>query len=858
MKRSWPRIALHAVWMTPLVASIALGAAVLVYAYNSQAPLDGELQAPRLLKPVNVTRNASDVTRIQAQSARDAWYALGWTHATERAWQLEFNRRVVRGELSQVLGSATLETDKLLRTLGIYRTAQQQLAALPSAAQAGLQAYSDGINDAVATQQQWLTPEFAVLGVDARAAAQAGQFWTPADAVGWSLMMALDLGGNWSNEFARFSLLQTLDTQALWQAMPPYAPHTTPEPPATAVDLAQLYASLGVYAPASTSTATSTSTSRPTVAQSPAGLGGALGVAVAQAANEWVAQLGSVQGKGSNNWVIAGSRTRSGKPLLANDPHLGLSAPALWYFAHLQAPASSDWPALDVRGATLPGLPVVVLGHTRDVAWGFTNVGPDVQDLYLEQLNPNAPDLYRLPSDADVMKPDDVMFEPFSTRSETIAIKGDDPYTFTVRASRHGPVISDVQQVYDGVLDKTRYAVALRWSALETDNKTIWAGFNANFASDVQGLVDAYADHHSPMQNVVMADTSGRIFYKAIGTTPVRDPRNDIRGVAPSPGWDAKYDWVGWLPYADTPQDDGALGWIGTANQRIHGESYRHFITSDWATSHRMRRITHLMEQTPLHDEKSVAAMQSDELSLSVLELLPFLQRTTSEHPLAAPAAQLLASFKGDMRVNSPAALMVSVWADELTRLVMRPRIGEAKFDALYGKRQFREGLLGVLAQDDTQWCGAAGCRPLMTQAFNQTLDKLSADMGTDPKLWQWGTLHVATSAHKPFGKVGVLAKLFNVEVPVGGDAYTVNVGRYHANADKPFSVVHAASLRAIYDMSDLSKSQFIYQTGQSGNVLSSRYSDMSAEWANARYRPLGVEGEAVQHSLRLLPSQGR
>ena len=839
MKRSLARLALHAVWMLPLVGAIGLGAAVLVYALNSQTPLDGSFTAPGLRQPVSVTRNASDVTTIEAESATDAWYAMGWVHANERAWQLEFNRRVVRGELSEVLGKATLDTDKLLRTLGIYKAAQQQLSALPAKAQQALQAYSNGINDSLAGQTQWLTPEFTLLGVDAKARAQTGQFWTPADSVGWALMMALDLGGNWGHEFARFSLLQTLDTQALWQLMPPYAPQQTPEAPATRVDLGQLYKSLGAYSAGS-------------VAQSRArdDVNG-LRAQVGAAANAWVAQLGSLDGKGSNNWVVAGSNTRSGKPMLANDPHLGLSAPALWYFAHLKAPASDQWPAMDVRGATLPGLPVVVLGHTAGVAWGFTNVGPDVQDLYLEQLKPDAPDLYRVPSPTGAGE-----FQTFATRAETIKVKGDDDYIFTVRSSRHGPVVSDVQPAYDGVLDKTRYAMALRWSALEPNNQTVLAGINANFATDVASLEKAYADHHSPMQNVVMADTKGRIRYKAIGTTPVRSRANSIRGVAPNPGWDAKYDWTGWLAYADTPEDDGASGWIATANQRIHDANYPHFITSDWATSHRMRRISKLMAQSPLHDAQSFAAMQTDQVSLSALSLLPFLQRSTSDHALAPAAAKVLANFDGDMRVNSPAALLVSVWAHELTQLVIKPRLGQDKFDKLYdGKRQFREGLLGILASDNTDWCGQAGCKPLMDQAFTLTLNQLSADMGPDVSKWQWGNAHTAISSHKPFGKVGVLAKLFNVEVPVGGDGYTINVGRYNANGERPFAVQHAASLRAIYDLSDLSKSQFMYQTGQSGNVLSNRYADMSAEWANGRYRLLGVQGEVPQHTMQLLPS---
>jgi len=832
------------------MASIALGAAVLVFAFNSQTPLDGEFQAAGLSKPVVITRNASDVTHIQAESATDAWYALGWTHATERAWQLEFNRRVVRGELSQVLGSATLEIDKLMRTLGIYTTAQQQLLGLPAKAQAGLQAYSNGINDAIANQTQWLTPEFTLLGVEPKASAMQGQFWTPADSVGWSLMMALDLGGNWSHEFARFSLLQTIDTPALWEILPPYAPVQDPDQPATSVDLGGLYNAMNVYDRRTDGTETASSPSNGMLA----GNGLDVGQLLAAAANHWVGQLGALEGKGSNNWVVSGQNTRSGKPLLANDPHLGLSAPSLWYVAHLQAPAGPEWPAMDVRGATLPGLPMVILGHTQSVAWGFTNVGPDVQDLYLEQLSPSAPDMYRQPGDNAAINATNAAYAPFTTRAETIAVKGEDDYTFTVRHSRHGPIVSDVQAAYTGLLDRSRYAVALRWSALVADNKTVLAGFNANFATDVDSLVNAYADHHSPMQSVVMADTNGRIHYKAIGTTPVRSTRNDIMGVAPSPGWDSTYDWVGWLPYADTPEKTGDAGWIATANQRIHSANYPHFITSDWATSHRMRRIASLMTQSSVHSVQTMAAMQRDQLSLSALELLPVLQRVTVEHPLATSVKKLLADFKGDMAVNSGAALILSVWTDELTQLVMRARIGSDKFDALYGKRQFREGLLGILEKDNTDWCGQAGCRPKMQQALVQTLNKLQTKLGDNPKLWHWGQVHLAISAHKPFGRVPVLSKLFNVETPIGGDGYTVNVGRYDLTGPQPFAAVHAPSLRTIYDLSDLSKSQFIYQTGQNGNLLSNRYSDMSSDWATGGYRLFGSSGDTAQHTLTLQP----
>src|SRR6185369_12105270 len=333
-----------------LLALLLVAAAV--YVWRSFPRLDGEMRAAGLTAPVLVRRDPSDVTHIQAQSIADAAFALGWVHAQERGWQLEFNRRVMHGELSEVLGSATLETDKLLRTLGIMQSAQAQWQRLPDDAKAAVQAYANGINSFHSDGGQALPPEFHIIGT------QPGT-WTPQDTMGWALMMALDLGGNWGNEFARLSALQRIDTQALWQLMPPYSG----EPPATAVDLAALYRGLGVYRNADGAVRTSASPNK-------APGSGVLALVDAAQINDWASGLGDAGGKGSNNWVVAGSHTPSGKPLLANDPHLGLAAPAIWYFARLQAPAPAGGKPLDVIGATLPGAPGVVLGRTAGVAWG--------------------------------------------------------------------------------------------------------------------------------------------------------------------------------------------------------------------------------------------------------------------------------------------------------------------------------------------------------------------------------------------------------------------------------------------------------------------------------------------------------
>lgn len=838
----------RAAWaLLALVVLIASAAAVLVQ--RSLPALDGERTLPGLSAGVSVRRDASDVTHIKAQSTPDAWRALGWVHAQERGWQLEFNRRVMHGALSEVLGGATLETDRLMRALGVIRNAQAQFDGLPTEAKQALQAYSDGINAFHAGASQVLPPEFHILGV------KPG-LWTPQDSVGWAIMMALDLGGNWGNEFARLSAASVLPTERLWQLLTPYPG----EPPASATDLAGLYRGLGLYRQGDSTIKTGAIYDHSTLAF--AGfdayfakwLAPQLANDLARWSSDFSRDAGTVEGKGSNNWVVAGSHTTTGKPLLANDPHLGLSAPAIWYFARLQAPASraadgSTVAGVDAIGATFPGLPFVVLGRTAKVAWGVTNTGPDVQDLYLEQINPANPGQYRTPDG----------WAEFKTRTEVIKVKGKPDVTVVLRETRHGPVLSDAQASHASLLDLSRYVIALRWSALDADNHTVVAGIASNRAQSVDDLLQAFSQWHSPMQNAVMADVTGRVAYKAIGKVPLRSPDNDIRGVAPSPGWEARYDWTGWIPYAETPQDDPAetekKGWHATANQRITPPGYAHFMGQDWVEPYRFDRIGQLLSATPRHDAASLQKVHGDQLSLATQRLLPFLQKAVSSHALAAAAQAQLKGFDGVMRVNAAAPLIFAVWADELTRGVIAPRLGEARFNALYGKRHFRAALEGILERNDAWWCAPKSCDAQAAEALGRALERLQAQLGAEVAAWQWGALHFALSVHRPFGSVPPLAKFFDVRVPTGGDNFTVNVGQYWANDPKtPFANRHAASMRTIFDLADLERSQFIYQTGQSGLVFSSRYNDMSGEWVGVRYRPLQLNPAAFSHTLALTP----
>lgn len=806
-----------------LLALLGFGA-FQIYVLKSIAPLNGHAQLIGLSAAVEIKRDASDVTHIHAQNPIDAWRAIGYVHAQERGWQLAFNRQVMHGELSEWLGEPSLETDKLMRTLGIIKAAQAQFDKLPLNTQKALEAYAQGVQSGYASAQ-WRAPEFLILGINP---SKDMKPWTAVDSVGWALMMALDLGGNWGNEFARLMALQTLSTDELWTLLPPYPG----EARGTKVDIAALYQNLGVYAKPSTPQAT--------------------GMANQQLLASSTLDIGVLEGKGSNNWVLPGNNTKSGLPLLANDPHLGLSAPAVWYFAGLHAPAGKlpdgqTHDELNVVGATLPGLPFVVLGRTQKAAWGFTNTGPDVQDLFLEALE--GKDSYRTPSGQ----------QNFETRNEVIKVKGKGDVAIQVRSTRHGPVISDVQPAYAQFLNKDKYAIAIRWSALDPDNQTIVAGMEANFAKSVADLRQAFSKNHSPMQNVVMADANGHVLFKAAGKVPVRASSNDLNGMVPAPGWLAQYDWQSWIPYNQTPEvsqsDIEKRGWHATANQKILPPGYAQFLTNDWTGPERFDRIAQLLSSGTKLDANTMKSIQADVHSLAADRLLPYLQTLTSQHAKAAEALPLLKSFKGDMSRDSAGALIYAVWIDEVTRAILVPKLGETRFKALFGKRSFRPAVEGILATQDQSWCGVAGCQALMNKALDTALDKIVTMQGDKVSAWNWGRAHPALSSHRPFGNVKVLAGFFDVLGPSGGDGFTVNVGQYWTNsATLPFATRHAASMRAVYDLANLDESGFIYQTGQSGHPFSSRYQDMKDEWGQVKYRPLRMTTSGATQVLQLTP----
>ncbi len=782
-----------------LVALLVLAAVVVVvYARMTLPQTQGRITLAGAAAEIEIERDEHGIPSISAASEHDAYFGLGVVHAQDRLWQLETHRRIAAGRLAEVFGEGALETDRFLRALGVRRAAQAQWLQLPAASRAALQAYADGVNAVLKDGLRARPPEFVLLGINPEP-------WQPVDSLAWALMMAWDLGGNWTTELLRLRLALQMTVSRINQLLPAY-PGETALPTA---DYAALYRSLKLDS-ATTATA-------------------------------WlklpdIAPPSGVEGVGSNNWVLSGSRTRSGKPLLANDPHLRLSAPALWYFARLQAPG------LKVAGATLPGAPGVLLGQNETIAWGFTNTGPDVQDLYLEQTDPQDPTRYRTPQG----------WAAFEAFTETIKVKGRPDVTMTVRSTRHGPVISDAGTAADvlGPREKPTHVLALRWTALDADNDAVGPSLAMQRARSVAEFFAATRGWVAPMQNMVVADLDGHIGVVSPGRVPVRRADNDLHGLAPAPGWDARYDWAGWVPADETPrQTDPESGFIATANQRITAPGYPHFITSEWALPYRQQRIEQLLAARPRHSIEDLAALQGDVKSLAVPALLPWLLKAKSVHPLATAAQAQLAGFDGTMAADRAAPLIYWAWQRQLARAIFADDVSAALWDKTLSGRNFQDALEGVLQRDDAAWCDdrrtpvAETCADQVGAALTRALQELQPLQGDDVSQWRWGRAHQVRAEHRPFSRVPLLARLFEMRAPVGGDTQTVNVSRVVLRPDAVTGELylsdHGPSLRALYDLADPQQSRVMHSSGQSGIVFSSLYRSFLQPWLAVQYVPL-------------------
>ncbi|MGV9773598.1 penicillin acylase family protein [Streptosporangium sp. NPDC003464] len=811
--------------------------------------LAGELKVDGLAKKVTVYRDKTGIPHIYADSPDDLFLAQGYVHAQDRFFEMDFRRHVTAGRLSEMFGSATLVEDKVIRTMGWRRVAEAELPMLTEQTRRYLDAYAKGVNS-------WMdrNPGFAGRSLE-YAVLKLTNFgyqpepWTPVDSLSWLKAMAWDLRSNMSDEIGRALAASRLPRERVEQLWPGY-PFDTHQPIVTQGSVT------GDGFDQDTEPGQDTGAGRDTTTRPDTG---AL-TRAAEAMRAVPSLMGDPKGGngiGSNSWVIGGRHTTSGKPLLSNDPHLSAGMPSVWYQTGLHCRTKSAACPFDVTGFSFSGVPGVIIGHNDKISWGFTNLGPDVADLYLERV-----------------KDDSYLFtgswKPLTTRVETIKVAGGDPVRLKVRETMHGPILSDVMESVKETLpgaatafQEQADAVALKWTALEP-GRTADAIFSLNSAQDWQQFRAAASRFDVPAQNLIYADTRGNIGYQAPGRIPVR-ARGD--GTWPVPGWTGEYSWQSTIPFDELPSVyNPPEGYIVTANNAVvDPERYPHLLTKDWAYGYRSQRILDRLQSELRKGKVDVATMgkvQQDTHNGFAQFLVPKLM-DLKVAGASGDARELLRSWDYSQSAgSSPAMYFNAVWRHLLIE-TFNDDLPESAWPG-GGDRWFE--VVRVMLDDpgDPFWddarTEAAETRDdMLRRAMAMAYDELSATLGPDPKSWHWGDLHSLELVNQTFGTSGIapIEWLFNRgPFPVGGNDDAVNAAGW--DVQKDYTVGWLPSMRMVVDLADLDRSQWVNLTGASGHAFHDNYWDQAPLWADGRTVPMlsseGAVKNAARNVLTLVP----
>ncbi|MDZ7268763.1 MAG: penicillin acylase family protein [candidate division KSB1 bacterium] len=796
---------------TVLRVALFLFALLVVIAFFSRRLIDKSLPAlagtqgvAGLRHPVTVYRDGYGVPHLFAQNEEDLWRAAGYVTAQDRLWQMDLTRRTVRGTLAEIFGPEALPKDKFLRTWGFHHIARRLTQHISPQSRAALTAYAAGVNDFINSHRDRLPVEFSILGYKP-------QPWEIEDSIGLTRLMAFQLCYAWFCEAALGKIAEEFgDSLALelFPAVRENTPAILPASPGLATRVADF-------------------------------------LELAQATRNQPGMPAGVLG--SNSWVVGPQRSRSGKPILANDPHLGLALPSVWYEMHLSA---GDF---DVAGVTFPGAPGIVLGNNRAIAWGFTNGMVDDLDFYFEKLNPQNPEEYW----------NGQAWEKLIIRRERIPVKDADSVDFVVRATPRGPLVSEILSVvrFDTL------ALAIRWSGFEnSDELRTILGFNrARSWSEFQAAARHFA---APCQNVVYADTAGNIGYWACGAVPIR---RDGRGYLPYRGWEKAGDWIGTIPFEQMPHAfNPPQHFLATANNRMQDRNYPYYLSVGWEPSSRIERITELLEQHAQVDTAVFADMQQDQFSKHAQYVLPRLLALLADTAAgdsgggfdAAPtgleqnALLLLREWDYVERVESVAAAIFNVWSLEFLRATLRDELGDSLFQSYTQWSNLAVRSLEHFVShpaspwfDDRRTERRETAREIARQSLHTALAFLEKHFGGIIGDWEWGRLHQLTLAHV-FGQRRPLDYLFNVgPIPIGGSANTISKAEYHLS--KPYAAVIGPSVRMIVDMAAPQVRLQVLPGGASGQPRSPHYQDQVKLWQQGRYKRILLDRTRLAQECR-------
>jgi penicillin amidase len=815
-----------------LVISLIATAAGVWIVQRTLPQTSGTLQVSGLDGTVSVLRDTYGVPHITANDLHDVIFAQGYVTAQDRLFQLEFNRRVAQGRLAEMFGSgpdrSLVDADAFLRTLGMYAAAQTELAGLDATTRDELQAYADGVNAFVGSHHDSLPLEFTVLGV-------TPDPWKPIDSLAYGRVVAYSLDGTWNTKYARAIVTAKTNIETARTLFPPYPAENPTLIPTR----------LGGFA--SARGATPQQASAPAMVDAPSATElqafAQLSPALLHGADVVRDLLGDVHdGLGSNNWVVDGAKSATGKPLLANDPHLGIRMPAIWYEIGLRGGG------LDVMGFSFPGDPGVVIGHNNYIAWGVTNVDADNTDLYLEKLDPAGhPGMYQF----------DREWRALETRQEVIKIRGESSVAITVSSTLHGPILTDV--VGDLKKHPEIAPVALKWAALQP-GYTFAGFFQLDFARNWSEF-DAAVSNISISLNFVYADTAGNIGYRMSGLLPIRPVENETLPVA---GSTSAHEWKGYvaqsaMPRLYNPSDD----MIVTANNQIVDENFGQYVSTDWDYGYRARRITDLLSAVSTVSATDYERIQADVLSIPASKLTPkFIAAGSAATGDAATAAKILTGWDYTMSRDSAAAAVYEATAGALARETVEPALGKDVY-GIYRSNFSSSGVFTVLINlldQPTAPLISSAPNDVIAKALGDAMAELRSKLGSDSSKWRWGALHQAHFAH-PLAATFPLNYLFDV-APLDrpGDSVTVNAaggGSFSADPAS-YSQQTVPSMRQIIDLSDFDNSLWVTTTGESGQPGSAHYSDLAPLWDQNKYQPMyysaGKQASSATDVLTLKP----
>jgi penicillin amidase len=793
---------------------LAVVAVVVVYFLLSRSlpDYDKTLNVDGITAPVEIVRDNANVPHVFGQSDADSFYGLGYAHAQDRLWQMVMLRRTVQGRLSEVFGPRTLKIDKTLRRFGLYRLARESVEAQDARTRTALEAYAAGVNarlNEINTEALGRgAPEMFVFNAPVAP-------WQPADSIAIIKLLAVQLSSHLENEVLHARASLALDDPERLKDIMPVAP-------GSGIAALPEYAALFPQAGETRMAQAADVTDHPLSPFKKRAFAGA-----------------------SNAWAAAPARSASGGTLLANDPHLGFSAPAIWYLARLELETGG------VIGGTIPGVPAVMTGRSANLGWGITSSYMDDQDLYIEKLNPEDPQEYLTPEG----------YKPFRTERSIIRIKDMDPVTLTLRWTENGPVLPGSH--YDlAEVTPPGHVASLAWTALSPRDTTMTAAMGLMRAGGVDDALEAGRLYVTPSQNLTLVDQD-RIAMKTIGAMPRRHAEHESRGRMPSRGWIRENRWQGVSPFSANPEfRDPAGGLLGNTNNKTVDRPFPLHVSYLWGDTQRVYRWRRLMQNREVHTRDSFIEAQLDTVSFTARSLLPLIGAdlwfTGEAAPEGTPerqrqrALELLSEWNGEMNEHLPEPLIYAAWLRALQERLIRDDLGPLadEFnhpDPLFIERVYRQKDGAEAWCDVKQSSPTETCTDIARMALDDALVWINENYGAALESLRWGDAHQATHDHQVLGDVPVLRYFVNIRQSTSGGDNTLLRGRTSGQDPDPFQNVHGAGYRGVYDFADPDSSVFITSTGQSGHFLSRHYDDMAQLWRRGEYIPMSLDPELAR-----------